>query len=74
MNIAPPGVVSPAVAAAGASGVGPKKISKDFKPVTPTRANTSPIYGAEIGPINEPKNRFETFQYPPSRRTAWASA
>ena len=33
--------------------------------MTPTRANTSPIYGAEIGPINEPKNRFETFQYPP---------
>ena len=39
--------------------------SRDFVPVTPTRANTRPIYGAVIKPINEPPNRFEGFQYPP---------
>ena len=32
---------------------------------TPTRANTKPIFGAEIKPIDEPKNRFDNFQYPP---------
>ena len=50
---------------ADGSAAGPERISKDFVPTTPTRANTKPIYGAEIKPIDEPKNRFDTFQYPP---------
>ena len=44
---------------------------KDFKPVTPTRANTKPIYGAEIKPIDEPKHRFDNFQYPPITGDGW---
>ena len=39
---------------------------KDFQPATPTRANTKPIYGAEIKPIDEPA-RFDNFQYPYNR-------
>ena len=48
----------------------PKQI-KDFQPVTPTRANTKPIYGAEIKPIDEPKHRFDNFQYPPITGDGW---
>ena len=48
----------------------PKQI-KDFQPVTPPRANTKPIYGAEIKPIDEPKHRFDNFQYPPITDDGW---
>ena len=59
---APPGV---SASSSGSGSAGPS--AKDFVPVTPTRENTKPIYGANVLPMNEPpaSERFANFEYPP---------